>query len=371
VPDWQAIRREYPALEGRTFLNTATFGQLSRRTVGAMHAHIEHRQKTACGHFLSWFDDHDRLRTKLARLIRAEAADIAFIPNAAAALGLLTAGIEWQEGDEIAILENEFPNQIYAPKHLAGRGVAVREQPWPQLLDAITPRTRLVTVSSVNYSTGFRVPLEPIAQRCRETGALFYLDGTQSCGALDFDFSAVQPDMYSVNCYKWMLAPNGAAFMAVHPRLRDRLQPLSIGWRSHEGWRNVDNLHQGAPVFKTSAEKYEGGMLPSVVLYALESSVDFLLETGLDAVEARDLSLAAEVRAAAARLGGASLPYPDSAIAALRFEGVDSSALARALKARDIQVSARYGLLRVSTHFYNDLSDVETLESALRDELRH
>jgi selenocysteine lyase/cysteine desulfurase len=168
-----------------------------------------------------------------------------------------------------------------------------------------------------------------------------------------------------------MLAPNGAAFMAVHPRLRDRLQPLSIGWRSHEGWRNVDNLHQGAPVFKTSAEKYEGGMLPSVVLYALESSVDFLLETGLDAVEARDLSLAAEVRAAAARLGGASLPYPDSAIAALRFEGVDSSALARALKARDIQVSARYGLLRVSTHFYNDLSDVETLESALRDELRH
>lgn len=370
MTDWTGIRKQFPALEGRTFLNTATFGQLSLRTVAAMHAHIEHRQRNACADFLSWFDDHDRLRAKLARLIRAGVEDIAFVPNAAAALGTLTAGIDWREGDEIATLENEFPNQVYAPKHIAAHGVTVREEPWPGLLDAITPRTRLVSVSSVNYSTGFRVPLQAIAQRCRETGAIFYLDGTQSCGALDFDFAAIQPDMFAVNCYKWMLAPNGAAFMAVHPRLRARLDPLSIGWRSHEGWRNVDNLYQGAPVFKHSAEKYEGGMLPSVVLYGLEASVDLLLETGLDAIEARNLALAAEVRAAAARLGGESLQCPDSAIAALRFEGVDSGRLARALKARDIQVSARYGLLRVSTHFYNDPSDVETLESALRAELR-
>lgn len=369
MPDWAAIRNEYPALSGRTFLNTATFGQLSRRTVAAMQAHLEHRQSNACADFLSWFDDHDRLREKLALLIHAEPSDIAFIPNAAAALGLLTAGIEWREGDEIAILENEFPNQIYAPKHLTARGVTVRESPWPEFLSAITPRTRLVAVSSVNYSTGFRVPLAEIAARCRETGTIFYLDGTQSAGALDFDFSALQPGMFAVNCYKWMLAPNGAGFMAVHKRLREHLEPLSIGWRSHEGWRNVDNLHQGAPVFVSSAEKYEGGMLSSMVLYGLEASVDFLLEVGMPAVEARALALAAEVRRMAARLGGGALPHHDSAIAALRFDGVDSSALARALKARDIQVSARYGLLRVSTHFYNDHSDVEALESALRGEL--
>jgi selenocysteine lyase/cysteine desulfurase len=371
MPDWSAIRKEYPALQGRTFLNTATFGQLSNRTTAAMLAHLDHRQQNACADFLSWFDDHDRLRSKLAQLIHAEPADIAFIPNAAAALGLLTAGIDWREGDEIAILDNEFPNQIYAPKNLTARGVTVRETPWPEFLDSINPRTRLVTVSSVNYSTGFRLPLLEIAARCRAAGALFYLDGTQSAGALDFDFSRVQPHLFSVNCYKWMLAPNGAAFMAVHPRLRDRLAPLSVGWRSHQGWRNVDNLHQGAPVFVSSAEKYEGGMLSSMVLYGLEASVDFLLETGMPAIEARALSLAAEVRNAAARLGGHALPHHDSAIAALRFDGVDSSALARSLKARDIQVSARYGLLRVSTHFYNDLSDVDTLESALRDELRH
>jgi selenocysteine lyase/cysteine desulfurase len=370
MPDWPAIRREYPALEGRAFLNTATFGQLSLRTVAAMRAHLDHRQGNACADFLSWFDDHDRLRDKLARLIHAEAADIAFIPNAAAALGLLTAGVNWREGDEIAILDNEFPNQIYAPKNLTARGVVVRETPWPHFLDSITERTRLVSVSSVNYSTGFRVPLTEVEARCRQTGAIFYVDGTQSAGALDFDFSRLAPDMFVVNCYKWMLAPNGAGFMAVHKRLRERLEPLSIGWRSHEGWRNVDNLHQGAPVFVSSAEKYEGGMLSSMVLYGLEASVDFLLETGMAAIEARDLALAAEVRHMAARLGGEALPQHDSAIAALRFEGVDSSALARALKARDIQVSARYGLLRVSTHFYNDNTDVEALESALRGELR-
>jgi selenocysteine lyase/cysteine desulfurase len=172
--------------------------------------------------------------------------------------------------------------------------------------------------------------------------------------------------MYAVNCYKWMLAPNGAAFMAVREDLRQRLEPSAIGWRSDQGWRNVDHLHHGAPVFKDSAEKYEGGMLASLLLYALEASVDLFFEIGPAEIEQRVLDLARDCRARIRALGGDPLPYDNTAIIAARFPGREASALSVALKDRRVLASARHGLLRVSTHFYNDHDDLARLESGLK-----
>ncbi|HEY3441253.1 MAG TPA: aminotransferase class V-fold PLP-dependent enzyme [Paludibaculum sp.] len=365
MTDWAAVRALYPALRNWTFLNSATFGQLSTRTVEAITRHFAHRDELACSDFLNWFDDADLVRAKLARLIQAAPDDIAFTPNASTGLGILMRGIDWRAGDEVLTLENEFPNNIYAPAWLAARGVILREVPAESLLDSVTPRTRLVALSAINYSTGLRAPLESLAPALRAKGVLFYVDATQMLGALPFDFSAIQPDMLAVNCYKWMLAPNGIAFLAVHPNLRTRLDPLTIGWRSHHAWRNVDNLHHGAPELTATAEKYEGGMLPSSLIYGLEASVDLMLELTPTLIARRVLSLAAKTREALRALGAEPLPYDDSPIVAARFPSHDASALAKALRQQRVLVSARHGMLRVSTHFYNDESDITALTTAL------
>lgn len=366
MTDWAGVRSLYPALRNWTYLNTATFGQLSTRTVDAISRHFAHRDELACSDFLNWFDDADLVRGKLARLIHASPDDIAFTPNASTGLGILMRGIDWREGDEILTLENEFPNNIYAPAHLAAQGVVLREVPAERLLDSVTPRTRLVAISAINYTTGYRAPLEALAPALRAQGVLFYVDATQMLGALPFDFSAIQPDMLAVNCYKWMLAPNGIAFVAVHPELRSRLEPLTIGWRSHHGWRNVDHLHHGAPEFKETAEKYEGGMLPSSLVYGLEASVDLMLDITPAVIAERVLQLAAQTREALRELGAEPLPYSDSPIVAARFPSHDASALAKALKQERVITSARHGMLRVSTHLYNDESDISALTTALR-----
>ena len=364
---WQTVRSLFPALQGRTFLNSATFGQLSTRTVAAMTAHLERRNQSACADFLSWFDDHDRLRGKLARLIGSSPDDIAYLPHSNAGLALLMNGITWQPGDEVVTLEGEFPNNVYAPAFQARHGVRLLEVPWDGLRAALTPRTRLVALSAVNYTSGFRAPLAGLGDQLRGQGALLYVDATQMLGALRFDWAHLRPDMLTVNCYKWMLAPNGVAFMAVRPELRERLDPLNIGWRSHAGWRNVDNLHMGVPELAATAEKYEGGMLPSALLYGLEASVDLQFELDPEAIEQRVLSLANYAREQLSRLGAEPLPYTDTPIIAARLPGRDASAVARELKARNVLVSARQGLLRVSTHFYNDESDVAALCQALAE----
>src|SRR5258708_7920088 len=183
--DWAAVRDEFPSLKQWTYLNTATFGQMPKRAVEAVAKHFAHRDELACFDFLEWFGDADRLRETVARLIHASAEDIAFIPHASTALSLLLGGLDWKPGDRVVTLSGEFPNNIYFPSMLADKGVEFVETSWNRLPSAVTPNTRLVVMSSVNYSTGFRAPYQEIAPLLRERGVLLYLDGTQSVGALE------------------------------------------------------------------------------------------------------------------------------------------------------------------------------------------
>jgi len=363
--DWNAIRCEFPALANWTYLNTATFGQLPRRATQAVAKHFAHRDELACWDFLSWYDDADRLRGKVGRLIQCAPEDVAFVPNASTALGVLLAGIDWRPGDRVLTLEHEFPNNIYAPGLLERFGVEMAACPWERLRDSVDGRTRLVAISSVNYNTGFAPPLDELAAFLRAQGVLLFVDGTQSVGALRFDTARIQPAMLAVHAYKWMITPNGAGFMYVRPEVRQWLRPNTIGWRSHRDWRNVNNLHHGVPQLSDAAEKYEGGAVSSALLYAMEASVDLILEIGPAAVEERVLSLAQEVRKIL-RESGATVEEFASQIVAARFENHDVSALARDLKEQRVLVAARRGQLRVSPHFYNNEQDLETLACSLR-----
>ena len=367
--DWEKIRERFPSLAQWTFLNTAAFGQMPECALRAICDHFNRRNAEACADFLEWFDDTDRLRGTLARLIQASAEDIAFIPNAATALSLLIGGLDWKPGDRVVTLAGEFPNNLYFQSLLANKGVEFFETSWSELPSAITPNTRLVVMSTVNYATGFRAPYEQIVPLLHEQDALLYLDGTQSVGALKMDVSSAGPDMLAVHGYKWLLSPTGAGFMYVRPELRAKLAPNTVGWRSHFDWRNVNQLHHGKPEFVEDAEKYEGGMLSFPLLYAMQASVEMMLEIGPSAIESRVLSLADQCRERLRKLG-AEICSEDSAIVSAKLEGQDVSALALALKRRGIQVSARHGNLRVSTHFYNNDADLETLETELCDLLK-
>jgi cysteine desulfurase / selenocysteine lyase len=364
--DWKAVRSEFPALENWIFLNSATFGQLPRRTTQAVLEHFVRRDKTACADFLEWFDDADRIRESIARLIHCGAADIAFVPNASTALGVMMSGIRWSAGDRIVSLKDEFPNNLYFPAHLAARGIEFTEVPWDRFYDAVDERTRLVLMSTVNYSTGLRPDLAAVSRHAHSRGALLYVDGTQSVGALEFRVTEVQPDMLAVHGYKWLLSPNGAGFMYVSPEVRRMIDPNVIGWRSDRRWRDVNQLHHGAPEFVDAAEKYEGGMLSFPSIYGMGASVDLMLSLGAGAIEARVMELTAECTRVLKR-AGATIAYPNSPVMAARFSGRDAAEISGALRQRRILTAARHGNLRVSVHFYNDETDLQTLEGALRE----
>lgn len=362
---WPAVRAQFPALRNWTYLNTATFGQLPERAVEAVNRHFTRRDQLACRDFIAWFDDMDHIRGLVAKLIHCQSSDVAFITNACAAISQLLGGMEWKTGDQILTLEHEFPNQYYYPAQLHRFGVELIETPFERFYDAITPRTRMVILSMVNYSTGFRAPLVEIAAHLRARNIMLYVDGTQGIGALEFDCAAIQPDMLAVNAYKWLCSPNGAGFMYVSPQLRESLAPSVIGWRSDANWRSVASLNHGAPDFVESAEKYEGGMLPFGPLYGMAESISMLLELGPANVESRVLDLVTQAREMLQAAGG-EIAHPNSPILAARFPNRSAESLAETLSSRRILAAARHGHLRISPHFYNNEDDLRLVGEALR-----
>ena len=355
--DWIALRREFPALERWTYLNTATYGQVPRRAVEAMTAHSNRRNEFASTDFLDWYSDADRIRAGVARLIHAQPEDIAFIPNAATALSIVLAGIAPKPDENIVTLDDEFPNYLYQD--------SARKVRWDSFYDSVDERTRLVALSEVNYATGFRPPVAEIASFLSNRGVPLFLDGSQSVGALAFDVTKTPVDVLAVHGYKWLLSPTGAGFLYVSPTFRKKLQPNIVGWRSHHDWRNVDRLHSGTPEFKDAAEKYEGGGLPFHLLYAMEASVDWMLEIGTERIERRVLALANTARSMLRGLD-AQVEDTGSQIVIAGFPGNDASLIARTLRKQKVVVAARHGRLRVSPHFYNDDEDLTRLESALK-----
>jgi cysteine desulfurase/selenocysteine lyase len=355
--DWSEIRTQFPALQRWTYLNTATYGQMPQRAAQAMARHSERRDELACTDFLDWYEDAEAARASIARLIHAEPQDIAFVPNAAAALGLVLSGLAFLTGGNVVTLEDDFPNYQYV--------AAARKCTPERLFESVDDRTRLIALSEVNYATGFRPPLAEISRFARDCGVPLFVDGSQSTGALQFDVRKTPVDVLAVHGYKWLLSPTGAGFMYISPQMRSRLPPSVIGWRSHQDWRNVDRLHHGSPQFSDAAEKYEGGGLPFHLIYAMRAVVEWMLEIGPECIEARVLELAGRTAEMLRNLG-ANVTEHGSQIVCAEFPGRDASALARALRERRVVAAARHGRLRVSPHFYNNGEDLRRFEDALR-----
>jgi len=166
-----------------------------------------------------------------------------------------------------------------------------------------------------------------------------------------------------------VLSPNGVSFIYVSPELRERLPPAVIGWRSDRSWRDHENLVHGALEFASEAEKYEGGMLPFGLLYAMDAVIEMLQGIGPEHIERRVMELAGKTRevllGAGARLVAGGSPYYNSPVVTARFEGRDAPGLAHELESRRVLVAARHGNLRVSPHFYNNDQDLARLGEAL------
>ncbi len=328
-----------------------------------------------------WYRRIKDVRQLAANIINAPSAEtIAFIPNTSTGLAQVAKGLHWQAGDEVIITNVEYPANRYcwldAQQREGIRVVEVEQQPDGRIpaeavIQAITPRTRLVSISMVQYASGFRMDVEAITRAIHAQDGLICVDAIQSVGVMPVDVQALDIDFLAADGHKWMLGPEGLGFFYCRPELIERLHPNVVGWANMVNALDFGNYQFE---FDQSATRFEPGTLNIPGILALGASLELLLEVGIEHVWQRVEELNAFLckglreqgwriyspREVEAERSGAVVFEP-SCIMGKR----ELSALVQQLESQDIIIALREGRLRVSPHFYNDEAQLTRLIEAL------
>lgn len=353
---------EFPQQSGLVYLNHAAVAPWPRRTYEAVRDFAAENMSEGARDYPEWLRVEAHLREELRTLINAgAAADIALLKNTSEGLSLVAHGLEWQSGDNVVTSDQEFPSNRIPWQSLSRRGVTLREAdltagPTPEeaLLALVDERTRLLTISSVQYASGLRLDLQHLGAACRERGVLFCVDAIQSVGALVTDVQAIQADFLVADGHKWMLGPEGVALFWCRPELRDRLTLHEYGWHmvAHPG----DYARHDWSV-AADARRFECGSPNMLGIHALAASVSLLLDHGMESVEREVLAnscyLAERIQAMGRyRLITGVSPKCRSGILTFAPVDGDPAHLHRHLMDQGVICAQRGGGVRFSPHFY-------------------
>lgn len=317
-----------------------------------------------------WRETITRTRQLIADLVGGAAERVAFTQNTSTGLALVVNGVDWKEGDNVVLPVGEFPSNSYPWRQLRRRGVEVREAPMTDghadldlLRDLINDRTRVVTVSAVQYSSGYRYDLARLSEACRAYDALLVVDGTQAVGAIRVDADAAEVDALAVSGHKWMLGPFGAGFVHFSQRAMHRLNPSTVGWFSVEDPFAFDL----EPNLAADARRFESGTENAAGIAGLGAAVSLVHEIGADQVENLIIERTEELAEALTSVGLEIGRHADRA----RWSGIlfastgadDAFWHARLLGA-GVKCSLRGGL-RFAPHIFTNQDDISAITSVL------
>ncbi|HOF42034.1 MAG TPA: aminotransferase class V-fold PLP-dependent enzyme [Candidatus Hydrogenedentes bacterium] len=299
-------------------------------------------------------------------------------------MNLVAAGLPWRPGDEVVYYPDDYPANVYPWAALSARGVkpvALRPDvpgviTWDLIASALTERTRLVSLATAHFLTGFRIDIDTIGRNLHQRGILFCLDAIQTLGA--FPLNVEHVDFLCADSHKWLLGPAGAGILYVSRDRFDTLQPALLG-----SWNVVSPnfIAQDSIAFYGGARRYEPGILNLPGIVGMAASLELLLSVGVDAIAERILHLRRGLLERLRALGyrhcldmnswPAETAEADlSGIITVTHPEKDMAEVAHRLQTADIVVSLRYNragdaFLRFSPHFYNTEAELEHVAGVL------
>lgn len=378
--DVDTIRREeFPITRRGVYLDNATFGPLPARHVRAVTAFLERMSSEGLDDLFAISDEGvDAVRAKAAELLNADPSHVFFVRSTSHGVGIVAEGLTWRDGDEVVLYELDHPAGVFPWLNLSDRGVKVRfiKDRGRFGFDAddvramLSPHTRVVCVSLVNFAHGTRANVEEIAEICRARGVWFVVDAVQALGALSVDASRLGADVLVAHGYKFLLAGFGLGIACCSDRALAELKVRQIGWKSVENPFDLDRILAFEMRFPPSAKRFEPSFQPLPQVFGLGATLDLLQEVGVPAIEKRVLSLAGRLVAGLRDKGlevvGPQASEARSPIISVAVRSDDERELIqRGVRESMTTCAVRESRVRLSPHFYNTEEEIDRLLSCL------
>jgi selenocysteine lyase/cysteine desulfurase len=376
---FKALRAsEFPWTADTTYLNNASTGPIPERTRRALD---EFTAKRTAPHLLpdrELFAGLAAARLGVAQLINADPSEIALATNTSWGLNLAARALPLKQGDIVLVSDKEFPANVYPWLMLRDQGITVEmsrcnAQGWPDeehLLERLRdPRVRVLAVSFVQFSNGYRADLKKLSAACRANGTYLVVDGIQGVGNSVLDVRETSIDILSCGGQKWLLSPWGSGFVYVRKELIPALAPSVVSWMAFEGTDDFSRLTEYNPTFRADARRFEMITLPYQDFVGMTASLGMLLEIGVrDIAEVTRAVQEPLIKWAHANNVRITSPIENGHRSAILCIAPPKPAEAyHGLKRARVVCSLREGAIRLAPHCYNTMEEMEKVIEVLDD----
>lgn len=382
------LRELFPIKDHYSYFMTSAAGPVPRPSQIALSEFGKLLMETGSVEFPRWLKIMESTRKSASRLLSCQTDSLAFVKNTGVGLSIASRMIDWQPGDEIILPAGEFPSNIYPWLSLEELGVKVRwiepvsKHPIPQVtrqtvLPYITEKTRALSVSFVQFDDGARRDMCELSSLCKEHGIAFVVDAIQGLGALPFSLDDFEADFVCAGSQKWLLSPPGAGLLYVNPRYLGEAscKVPNLGWLSLEDPFNTapgsysDSLKRVLP----NAKRFEEGTPNFPVIAALGSSIDIILDQGIESISARIKSLTdyliRKLEELDCRIVSPRSDSSWSGIVSFLHPRLDSVEVEKQFTEEKIITTVRNGWVRVALDFFNDEEELDKLVASLKSQL--
>ncbi|MGB5849276.1 MAG: aminotransferase class V-fold PLP-dependent enzyme [Ignavibacteriaceae bacterium] len=368
-------RKLFPHLQKDfVYFNHASTGPMSSRVKESLNELLYLKSEGKIDDYKELLRRADESKQLLGKILNSTADRFAFTSNTSSGLNILAQGIRWEKGDRIILGDVEFPANVYPFMNLKDIGVEIDFVKSKnsiitaeELISAITPKTKLISVSFVQFLGGYRIDLEKLGTSCKKQGIILSLDATQGLGALTLDVQKCDIDFISCGTQKWMLGLQGMAFIYISEELQSKLKTASVGWLSVENaWDLIDYNFR----LKKTANRYQPGTLNTFGIYAINASLKMFDDFGFNNIEDQVLSNSKYFIEQLTDIGFTPLlkNFSKKNIAGIiSFKREDAEDIFNYLQTKNIETAVREGILRISPHFYNTKDEIDKVVVELKN----
>jgi cysteine desulfurase/selenocysteine lyase len=367
-------RKLFPHIEkGIIYFNHASTAPLNKKAIENINKYITEFSEAKLDDNSNIIKALREAKNNIALMINSSSDRIAFTDNTSNGLNILAQGMKWKKGDRILLNDVEFPSNVYPFLNLKREGIEidfVRAKNGivtaEEVIENLKPETKLVSISQVQFLSGYRVDLEKIGKVYKEKGIIFSVDAIQGLGAIGLDVIKGNIDFISSGTHKWLLGLHGLGFIYLSKQLQEKLEPRHAGWLSVEKPNDRLNYQQK---FKLTASRFQTGVISFIGVYAFNASMQIFKEIGFEKIEKQIIENSQYFINELGKIGIDPVlkGLDDKYLAGIvSFKHSEEEKIFNRLSGKNIHFSLREGFVRLSPHFYNTKEEIDIVIAEIK-----